>query len=40
VHVEPVAVQQVLHVVEVELDVVPAVVVLQGLRCIFLWAYV
>ena len=36
VHVEPVAVQEVLHVVEVQLDVAPAVVVPQGLRCILL----
>ena len=36
VHVEPVAVQQVLHVVEVELDVAPAVVVAEGIGCILL----
>ncbi len=36
VHVEPVAVQEVLHVVEVQLDVAPAVVVPQGLGCILL----
>jgi len=36
VHVEPVAVQEVLHVVEVQLDVAPAVVVPQSLGCILL----
>ena len=35
-HIEPVAVQEVLHVIEVELDVASAVVVLQGLGCILL----
>jgi len=35
-NVEPVAVQKILHVVEVEFDVAPAIVVLQGLGCILL----